>query len=76
MKTRQIECVTLIQSVIRRWLASKRVAELEEEKWQMEVAAATKIQTSWRSFYCNKDFMVTLGGVLIVIEILLMLCID
>lgn len=75
MKTRQIHCVKLIQSVIRRSLASKRVAELKEAKWQTEVAAATKIQTSWRSFYCSNDFMVTLGGELVVIEILLMLCV-
>ncbi|KAL7482502.1 hypothetical protein ACHAW6_008184 [Cyclotella cf. meneghiniana] len=65
MKTRQIHCVKLIQSVIRRSLASKRVAELKEAKWQTEVAAATKIQTIWRSFYCSNDFMVTLGDIII-----------
>ncbi|KAL3805691.1 hypothetical protein HJC23_005935 [Cyclotella cryptica] len=63
--TRQIHRATLIQSIIRRWMASKRVAELAREKWQKEMAAATRIQTSWRSFYCNRDFMVTLGDIII-----------
>ena len=54
--------IILVQSLARRWIASRRAYELGQKRNQIEMAAATKVQSHWRSFYKYTEYMITLGG--------------
>lgn len=54
--------IILVQSLARRWISSRRADELGQRRNQIDIAAATKIQSHWRSFYKYTEYMITLGG--------------
>lgn len=54
--------VVVVQSLIRRWMATECLQGLREEKRLAEDSAATIIASAWRGYICNSDYKRTVEG--------------
>jgi hypothetical protein len=52
--------IVVVQSLARRWVASKCFQELQETKRCAEDAAATKIASEWKRYLCYNKYKQTL----------------
>ena len=58
--------IVIVQCVGRKWIAMRHVAVLKEDKLLAENNAATIIQSSWKAFVTRREFVITVGGKLMI----------